>query len=376
MCNIENENKDSSHPSIPQNEMSQHRPPENIAFRIPLHLDPRFQDNSVPEAYRTHPLILNRYFYTIPEQLLQKIVLESDEHNEEMLQMEIVLSKLSGDHGFRVGFWNDTPIMCNLLRTTPLIPENMEQAESLNGIQINESLAEINKRLLSFSEICCGYSGWLMTNPLFLSELAVLTSELHEQINEWGTEMVGLPIPSSQPFGRTNPTNNEGWQEYDSTMLEFCIRWRLQGLVGPRIPIPMQPMMSGTFPLIIVKQLMRAGGVFNWPDTFPLFARDELRDLLASALQLTGSTEHLEEWHSIIAPSNRAKNQIATFERYFRFRHFWLLLRERHPEVFGQRLTRIAQSFADYMGVEVSTISKMRNEIKTKLGDNWDQSEG
>ena len=127
--------------------------------------------------------------------------------------------------------------------------------------------------------------------------------------------------------------------------------------------------MSGQFPLSIVGQLMRAGGVFNWPDTFPLYARDELRDLLASALQTSEHPEHLEEWRSIIDPKNKAKNQIATFERHFRLQHFWLLLRERHPT----RLNQVDCAFAEYLGVDVSTIQLDRTKIRRSLGSDWDR---
>ena len=175
------------------------------------------------------------------------------------------------------------------------------------------------------------------------------------------------------PAGPFNPTAEEGWSEYESTVLEFCIRWRLQGMAGPRIPVPMRPMMSGQFPLSIVEQLMRSGGVFNWPDTFPVYARDELRDMLADALRPSDSTEHLQGWQRIIAPDNKAKNQIQAYERRFRFQHFWRLLRERHPGCFHRRLNRIEEVFAEYLGESLDTVHKDRMMLNRNLGNDWDQ---
>jgi hypothetical protein len=249
----------------------------------------------------------------------------------------------------------------------------LAQFEHLSEQQTSAILRDVNERLLSFAEIASGYAGWLMTNPTFLSELDVLLADFGQQMHKWGTAMVGLPIPSTQPSGLFNPTAEQGWNEYDTAVLEFCVRWRLQRLAGPRIPVPMRPMMGGQFPLAIVEQLMRAGGVFNWPDIFPVLARDELREMLTNALQRSESSEHLAGWHHIISSSNKAKNQIGSLERRFRLQHFWRLLRERHSKVFSRRLNRIDRAFAEYFGVDESTIRLDRTVIVKALGKNWDR---
>jgi hypothetical protein len=351
--------------------------PQTVNFINLLGADSQFEHTSVPAEYQNHCLIRNRFFYTIPEQLLQAVCEpqtgETLGTDEALLQMEGTLSQLSGDHGSRVGFWNDTPIDCTLMATMPLLRrQDLAQFGNLSEEAISDCLRAANEHLLSFAGISCGYAGWLMTNPTFLSEFDALREEFGQQMNEWGTSIVGLPIPSTQPAGLFNPTGEQGWNEYDTAVLEFCVRWRLQGLAGPRIPIPMRPMMGGHFPLSVVEQLMRAGGVFNWPDTFPIFARDELRELLTTALQRPESSEHLSEWHHIISSSNKAKNQIGPFERRFRLQHFWRLLRERHAKAFNRRLNRIERAFAEYFGVDETTIRLDRTVISKALGKTWD----
>jgi len=322
--------------------------------------------------------VKDQFFYTVPSDLLQSICRpqtgEAFEVDEELLQLEADLSRISGDHGSRVGFWNAMPIQCNIMHTAPSVRREDLAGFGLSEEDIKNTVRQANERLLSFSDITCGYAGWLMTNPEFLSELDALNEQYCEPMHRWGTALVGLPIPSTQPEGLFNPTAEEGWKEYDAAVLEFCVRWRLQGLAGPRIPVPMRPMMSGQFPLSIVEQLMRAGGLFNWPDTFPLFARDELRDLLADALRQAGTNEHLSGWQSIIDSSNRAKNQFGSFERRFRLQHFWRLLRQRHPAAFNRRLSRIELAFAPHLGVDESSIKRDRQEIQKRLGRNWDQN--
>ena len=351
--------------------------PGVVQFIGVISANPQLRHTSVPREHQSNPLVRNQFFYTVPEQLLQSVcrpqVGESFKTDDNLLEMELALSRISDDHGTQVGFWNNMPIVCNLMHSTPIRREDLERIGHLNDKQIRDTLRAANERLASFSEICCGYAGWLMTNEDFLTELEGLTARFGQQMHHWGTAMVGIPVPSNHPANMLNPSDEEGWPEYSSAILDFCVRWRLQGLAGPRIPIPMRPMMSGQFPLSIVEQLMRAGGVFNWPDTFPLYARDELRDMLADALRSSGTAEHLLGWRSIIDAQNKAKNQIQGFERRFRLKHFWRLLRERHPDVFPGRLNRIESAFAEYFGVDDSTIRLDRTKLRKSLGRDWDR---
>lgn len=357
-------------------EALQHGPPADVHFVGVLSADSRLNHTTVPTTHQSHKLVKDHFFYTVPQQLLESVcfpqVGESFDVDDDLLQLELDLSQISADHGLRVGFWDNIPILCNLMHVTPIRREDLAEF-GWTKKQVDEILKKANDHLLSFSQISCGYAGWLMTNPVFLLELEVLSTCYGDQMRRWGTALVGLPIPSSQPAGCFNPTDQEGWNEYDSAVLEFCARWRLLGLAGPRIPVPMRPMMSGRFPLSIVEQLMRAGGVFNWPDTFPVFARDELRDLLTQALNSSsGSRDHLAGWRKIVDLKNKAKNQIPALERQFRFQHFWRLLRERHPNAFKRRLNRIELAFAQYLGVDDSTVRLDRQKIANSLGKDWD----
>jgi hypothetical protein len=341
--------------------------PPDVTFVGVISHDNRLNHISVPEEFQNHPLVSNKHFYTIPRQLLRAVSpsesKDTFESDDQLLRLEIELARIAGDHDVIIGLWNNKPINSNLLFSNPVTRELLPDVDQLSEAEIVEKLAVINNRLLGFHEISCAYAGWLMQNPVFRSEFDALTSTHGQAINQWGTEIVGLPIPTGHPAEDLKPTGEPGWSDYEVDVLQFCIRWRLQGLAGPRIPVPMRPMMSGQFPVSILQQLMRAGGVFNWPDTFPLYARDQLRDLIADALRSTSSSDHLQEWQQIIATSNKAKNQFSAFERQFRFQHFWKLLRERHPTAFDRRLNKLEQSFAAYFGVSEATIHNDRDTL-------------
>jgi len=353
----------------------QHGPPKNVIFVNVLAHDSRLNHTTVPFRFRYHSLIRGRYFYTIPQQLLQTVfegeVGENLQFENDLYELELSLSAASGDHSSQIGHWNNQSILFPLMDMVPL------RKEDLMGKGVSKSDAAsvariLNERQSTFSEISGAYCGWLMTNPTFLEEMDVLLGNFGGQMLRWGTAMVGLPIPNSIMPGPFNPTSEEGWQEYDTAVLEFCVRWRLQGLAGPRIPVPMKPMISGQFPITIVNQLMRAGRVFNWPDTFPLFARDVLRDLIAEALRPSSDTQHLEGWHKIIDVKNKAKNQFPALERRFRFQHFWRLLRQRHPGIFRRRTARVERAFSAFFGVTESSMHADRMTIQKALGKDWD----
>lgn len=354
---------------------AQHGPPENVTFVNVLALDSRLNHTTVPSQFRSHSLVRGRYFYSIPRQLLERVfegeVGENLEFDQNLYELELSMSAVSGDHSFQIGHWNGQPVLFALMDKPPWRQRDLMET-GLSKAKAASTAKLMNERLSTFSEISGAYCGWLMTNRVFLEEMNGLLRDFGDRMLRWGTSMVGLPISKSMLPGQFNPTGEEGWQEYDTAVLEFCVRWRLQGLAGPRIPVPMKPMISGQFPITIVNQLMRAGGVFNWPDTFPLFAKDVLRDLIADALQPSSDTQHLEGWHKIIDVRNKAKNQFPSLERRFRLQHFWRLLRQRHPGIFNRRAARIERAFAAFFGVTESSMHADRMTIQKALGKDWD----
>jgi hypothetical protein len=125
----------------------------------------------------------------------------------------------------------------------------------------------------------------------------------------------------------------------------FLVRWRLMGMAGPRLPIPMMPLLGGTFPLSIMEQLLATGGVFSVPDTYPIPSRDELRSLLEDAIR-PSRPEHLNEWMQITRKNNPAKNQIERYSRLLELQHYWELLHERHADRLTGQLTKLQTAFA------------------------------
>ena len=378
--------KNPNEQSIDRSNESQQRQPEPVAdfVGIPLH-EQRLQHTFVPEEFRSHPAIKDKFFYTIPKELIKSIcrpqVGESFEVDEDLLRMETVLSEISGDHSSRIGFWNNNPVSCALMRRRDVQSPEYKEIPGVDmsrfGIDVseaNEGLREADKQLNAFARNAGGYAGWLMTNTQFVAELGELNKQFKHEMARWGTEQVGLRPSSLPTTSNSNAKSLDSWTAYETAIIAFCVRWRLQGLAGPRVPVPMRPMMAGQFPLSIVEQLMRAGGVFNWPDTYPIHSRDEMRELLSNALGLfDDEKEHLRGWLKIIAPQSRTKNQINAFHRRFLLQHYWRLLQQRHPLTLKRRIERVDFAFAEFFDADDKSISNDRHVMKVSLESALDE---
>jgi hypothetical protein len=189
-----------------------------------------------------------------------------------------------------------------------------------------------------FNTIARGYAGWLTCDPQFCQERDKALGE--------NLRVVSLiPDAFADASGDALPKHAS----------DFLVRWRLIGMAGPRLPIPMRPMLGGQFPLSIVKQLMAAGEIFNLPDTFPIPSRDELRELLDEAVR-SERPDHLGEWMKITGKNNPAKNRIDRFSRVFELHHYWQLLQVRHQPYLRGRLTKLRFVLAQYLGASEDSI--------------------
>ena len=63
---------------------------------------------AVPDDCRQHPLVLHRYFYTLPSDVIDSIVefVGEDRFDDSLLDVERRLSAICGDHTGNVGFWH------------------------------------------------------------------------------------------------------------------------------------------------------------------------------------------------------------------------------------------------------------------------------
>jgi hypothetical protein len=340
-----------------------------------LALNPAMNNTSVPAQYQSHALVRNQFFLTLPLRLWEILQRELRDNGIDSVNLELEhgLSRITGNHESNVGFWRNLPINYHLLAREPLaFPDAATLAAA--GISMNaEQLKTATQRSFRFLLNARGYAGWLMTNRCFLEEHDDLVRQWSEQLLRWGPHMVGIPIPSHMPPGQFNPTSEPSWTDFQEVFLAFLVRWRLRGLAAPTLPIPIQPLMGGDFPVTILQQLIRAGGVFNWPDIAPIPSREELRDILEDALRGRESPEHLQGWMEIVAGNNTARNQIARYATIFELQHYWRVLCRRYPEIQEGNVERLRFAFAEFLEVSDGKIAADLSLIRDQLGTNWAQ---
>jgi hypothetical protein len=177
-----------------------------------------------------------------------------------------------------------------------------------------------------------------------------------DQVCEHGIPKVGPMVEEVPEFAGPINRDKKTMTNFAAAFLDFFARWRLKGLAAPGLPIPLQPLMAGVLPAYIVRQLDDLGGIFFFPDTFPIPSRDELRWLLEDAIHGSDNPEHLSEWMQIVRASNLAKNKIGMYARVFKLQHYWRILQQRHAKALQRRTGKLKEVLASFLGVKAGLI--------------------
>jgi len=323
----------------------------------------------VPGELQLHPLIADRYFFALPGGLWENVSesVGRSSFDPDLANLEDVAGDICGDFSGDVGFFRGRAVPFPLLHGGTLRkPLGAETDWSLNRVTIDRHLQLVNARLQGFAQVSRAYLGWLLTNRSFLDEHDALLKKHARQISRWGVANFSF---SSSPNG-VDADSRKQFVAVNRQFVEFFSRWRLQGLAAPYLPIPIQPLMTGSLPESVLAAQLRHGGMFVIPDTFPIPSRDEFRNMLEGALR-SAPPAHLAEWMAIVAGSNTAKRAIARFSRIFELQHFWKVLYLRHPDALHRQTKAVTRAFASYLGVQDRLIELDLIEIRKRLGASW-----
>ena len=354
-------------------------PGANVRFLGPpiLALNPATNNLTVSSRFLHHPLVAGRYFFTFPRALWDKVynTIGPRLFDDELVEMEISLSEICGDHSFHCGFWEGQAFSYHLLRSTASWRPTAAEAKSVGWesgqVQLDRVMRVFRERTAPLAQVARGYVGWLLTNQQFLDEHNALVAQWRGMVHRWGLDRLGILLPLGGLLPGNDSTVDPDWAEYSAAFEDFFVRWRLRGLAAPYLPVPLEPLMAGDFPVSVVQQAARAGGVFCLPDTFPIPSRDELRNLLEGSLHGPSKPEHLTEWMGIIASSNTGKKQIARFGRLFELQHYYRILHSRHPKAIRRKLHVLNDVLARFFTTTKRTIHEDLRMIRKRLGRDW-----
>jgi hypothetical protein len=330
------------------------------------------------KEYDTHLLVAGQFYYTLPVDLLNKVVAEigPGRFEPDMIDMEVTLAKPCGDHSRFVGYWQGSWVFYDGLRfrRTRLLSERdkLLMWPHLQDLLRPMHLYDLDWDYPVLRRDYRSYAGWLLTNKDFLDEHDGLISRNVEAIRRWGTEHDHMPaaqvIYSNE---KMNPENDQEWIDFAAERNEFLLRWRLAGLEGPYLPVPLEPLMNGRIPSDVLSRLLEVGNVYFVPDIVPLASRDELRESMDEARRRRSQAEHLAEWFKIIRPDNSARNQLERFARIFELQHYWRILFDRHRKALKGGVGKLEIAFAHWFGVSTETIHQDLINIRRRLGGDW-----
>lgn len=341
--------------------------------RGPLRLDslpPGFHSTAVPADYQGDPSLCGRYFYVLPIELIEAVIKDvgADRFSEDRMAKEIALSQAVGDLGFRVGYWDGQVISYHLLERRPPIEIDLTLANELgwnkNAAQLKEIARLGTQRLEELGAPNRGYLGWLVTNKTFLDEHDSLLRRHLELIGVHGIPRPLLSMPT-QTTKQIDPS--PAWV---LEFREFFLRWRLQSLAGPNLPLPLE---------LQIPMLSRLNGLNAGPGTItvaisdihPNPQRGVFDATLEDALRGSAPPQHLADWIAIVRKGNTAKNAIGRFGRVFRLQHYWRLLHRRHSDELRQKKSALISAFATFFKVSDDSIKQDLRLIARRLGPDW-----
>lgn len=359
----------------------------NVEFNLPPNAEVHFvgrpilalnlatNNMTVPARFLHHPLVEDRYFCTLPGDFWNDVInrVGTERFEPELVELETHLSTMCGDHSQNAGFRHGRPF-CYVLRCRPLALRS-EDARSRgldrNQAQLDNMIRIAEERIAGMTRTTRAYAGWLMTNTQFLGELDELLRTWDEMVKRWGFDRLGMMLPTGMFLPGDDPRADERWAGYSAAFEQFFGRWRLRGMAAPYLPIPLEPLMSGRFPVSVLQQVMNSGGAFVLPDIYPVPSRDQLRGMLDDALHRSAGRDHLEEWMGLIAKDNAAKKPLLKFGRLFEVQHYYRLLHQRHASALQRKLQHVKDALARFLGAKRRTIDEDLAFLNERLGPAW-----
>lgn len=341
--------------------------------RRPLHelLNARgIQPLHVPQSWKNAAFLEQNVYYIIPLSLWESVVLNvgRERFTEDDQRREREIAEAARDDSGNVAIRNDAFV--NYLDLLPIQPVtlNADAAEILGKTpaQARQLARSATERLAEIDGPRRAYLGWLLTNPQFLQEHEGLHRGFDNQ-----PESQGYPQPRQS--SRRQPdkliVNSERWM---SDFRDFYVRWRLQSLVLPHLPVPLP------FQIPVIEDpatgSAREGVVTSSiPDIYPTRGRGLIDATIEDALRGRGAPEHLQEWFQIVRRSSAKANVLPMYGRWFRLQHYWRLLHRRYPEPLLRKKRVLIEVFATFFEIGGDTIKSDLRRIEDRLSSGWER---
>lgn len=291
-------------------------------------------------------------FYGIPESLIEAVRRESPQFfTERQLEFERKLAcALKRQHA--VGLLFGKPVQSSLFEERSPMTVSPEDFEALGwkhyGLtyaKANQASKEIESRAIPFREQLVAYAGWLVTNPVFVTEIAGLRKQEEKYL-------ASTPDKEAEPFV--------------VEMNAFLNRWQLCSMASWDLPEPQGPNLAGV-ELPAAAQRGNDSIKLELPLTTRLPARFPVRDVI-SEIRNQIAEPHLAEWQEILSRESTTSSGIRRFSHMLKIQFFRnVVMALRYLVRFEGQVEALDRAFGLFLGVGEDSVKKLRLEIKRRL---------
>lgn len=333
----------------------------------------------VPDELRSHPLVANRTFYTLPQQLWAEFREATRPRipDSETTALDEALSCFAEANPGCVGYRNGYPIRDDLLRPPALrdgvsaAARTLSQEWMVDGWRADDHPGLSDRRLGSFRTSQQAYLGWLLTNQIFLDEFRTVRQQVAAS-NPMCEPFSSNRVWTSR-FGLTSPSP-QSLTESDQPSLQvraFCCRWRLAMITAPMTLQPLGAQVIAPMPASSEGDAPVMGGCIFIPDIAPLPDRDELRAIMENAVRPPRQDEHLAEWLDLVAADTQGRRRFDRYARWFPLQHYLRVIYGRYGEQLEGARDRVAAAVANYLRLTPDQLRDDLRGIRSRLGPDW-----
>lgn len=322
------------------------------------------------EKLAERPCLAKTWFYVLPPRLLSLLEATgvTKRIDASLWAEEVELSELAdslGAVGFRYGI---------LIFDWVLVYPKKLQDQELASCTIDEwGLSDVDRtawltvstsRLEFERESARGYCGWLFTNPAFHSEFEALQIAMPQLLRPEGEILLPAGPANLEPELRVIRRETMGL----TPLKDFCLRWRLNYIVGPRTVIPLARQETSPLPALDAARVQEMGRLSFTPDIARLPPRDDLRDRDEAAIRGTArSANHLRDWIDLVEATSQGKKSIARWARIYGLQHYWGVLYERHGASLNRLGSKVREAFAQWLAISRRTLEADLRLIRNRL---------
>lgn len=322
----------------------------------------------LPDSLSGDPRLQGQFCYALMPGLLDALERACVEKglDPNLVAFERSLSEAAWNIPSCVGFANGQPILDLYLRPPePLVLSNPLAADYFRdcvaaGYQCDLlALQSADQQVGELRDDQQAYLGWLFSDPQFLSELDELAAQ-HSALFMNGS----LPPAAMTTIATSwsTETASTDASELGPAVAEFCRRWRLARIVGPRTVQPISIQFPVMEPRPLTPSAQTNGSLLFVPDISPLPDRDVLRQMIGTVRDQTARlSEHLKGWFDEIAVDNQGSKSLQVFARVYKICHWRHVIESRLTRSVSRVLGRTDQAIAEFLDL---TEDEMRHACR------------